>query len=48
MAGARQLQAEDIFFRKAANAFVQCSDPERMQQLADCLTPLDLEAPLQH
>ncbi len=44
---ARQLQGEGIFFRKAANAFVQCSDPERLQQLADGLTPADLEVPIQ-
>lgn len=45
---ARQLHAEGIFFRKAANAFLQCSDPERLQQLADGLTPADLEIPIQH
>jgi hypothetical protein len=44
---ARQLQDEGIFFRKAANAFVQCSDPERLQHLADGLTPADLEVPIQ-
>jgi hypothetical protein len=44
---ARQLHAEGIFFRKAANAFLQCSDPERLQQLADGLTPADLEIPIQ-
>jgi hypothetical protein len=44
---ARQLQDEDIFFRKAANAFVQCADPERLHQLADGLTPADLEIPIQ-
>ncbi len=44
---ARQLQQDGIFFRKAANAFVQCSDPDRLQQLADSLTPSDLEVPLQ-
>jgi hypothetical protein len=44
---ARRLQAEGIFFRKAANAFVQCADPERLQQLADGLTPADLEVPIQ-
>jgi hypothetical protein len=43
---ARRLQAESIPFRKAANAFVQCSDPERLQQLADGLTPTDLEVPV--
>jgi len=44
---ARRLQEEGIFFRKAANAFVQCSEPERLQQLADSLTPSDLEVPIQ-
>src|SRR5260370_34598741 len=44
---ARLLHAEGIFFRKAANAFVQCSDPERLQQLADGLTPARLEIPIQ-
>jgi hypothetical protein len=44
---ARQLQAEGIFYRKAANAFVQCPDPERLQQLADGLTSADLEVPIQ-
>jgi len=44
---ARQLQREGIFFRKAANAFVQCADPQRLQQLADSLTPSDLEIPVQ-
>jgi hypothetical protein len=44
---ARQLQGEGIFFRKAANAFVQCADPERLQALADGFTPADLEIPIQ-
>ena len=44
---ARRLTTEGIRFRKAANAFVQCSDPERLQQLADGLTPADLEIPIQ-
>ncbi|GAC1540178.1 MAG: hypothetical protein NVS2B4_19780 [Ramlibacter sp.] len=44
---ARRLQQEGIFFRKTANAFVQCSDPERLQQLADGMTPTDLEVPIQ-
>src|SRR6266704_2951991 len=44
---ARRLQEEGIFFRKAANAFVQCSEPERLQELADSLTPSDLEVPIQ-
>ncbi len=44
---ARRLTAERIPFRKPANAFVQCSDPQRLQQLADGMTPTDLEVPLQ-
>src|SRR5499427_6471283 len=44
---ARRLQEEGICFRKAANALVQCADPERLQQLADGLTPADLEVPIQ-
>jgi hypothetical protein len=44
---ARQLQQDGISFRKEANAFVQCSAPERLQQLADSLTPTDLEVPIQ-
>ena len=44
---ARQLQDEGIFFRKPSNAFVQCSDPGRLQHLADGLSPADLEAPIQ-
>ena len=44
---ARQLEGEGISFRKAANAFVHCSDPERLQHLADGLTPADLEVPIQ-
>jgi hypothetical protein len=44
---ARQFDAEGILFRKASNAFLQCSDPERLQQLADGLTPADLEIPIQ-
>jgi hypothetical protein len=44
---ARQLQNEGIFFRKPSNAFVQCSDPGRLQHLADDLSPADLEGPIQ-
>jgi len=32
---ARHRQEDGVFFRKAANAFVQCSNPVRLQQLAD-------------
>jgi hypothetical protein len=44
---ARQLEREGITFRQAANAFVQCADPERLQQLADGFTPADLDGPVQ-
>jgi hypothetical protein len=44
---ARQLQQQGSFFRKAANAFAQCADPERLQHLADGFTPADLEVPIQ-
>ena len=44
---ARQLDREGITFRQAANAFVQCAEPERLQQLADGLTPADLDDPVQ-
>jgi hypothetical protein len=33
--------------RDHANAFVQCSDPERLQHLVDSFTPADLETPVQ-
>jgi hypothetical protein len=41
---ARRLQAEGIPFRQCANAFVACSDPARLQALADSLTGRDLRA----
>jgi len=44
---ARRLHEEGVFFRKAANAFVQCSSPDRLQQHANSLTPSDLEVPIQ-
>jgi hypothetical protein len=44
---ARRLSDEGIFFRKAANAFVQCANPTRLQHLSDSLTPSDLEVPVQ-
>jgi hypothetical protein len=44
---ARQLEREGISFRKAANAFLTCSDPERLQQLADDLSPADLDSSVQ-
>jgi hypothetical protein len=44
---ARQLEAEGIPYRKAANAFLTCSDTERLQQLADGFTSGDLDGPVQ-
>ena len=36
------LTATGISFRQCGNAFLTCSDPMRLQQLADVLTPRDL------
>ena len=44
---ARQLEREGIRFRQAANAVVQCADPERLQLLADGFSPGDLDGPVQ-
>lgn len=40
---AQRMRAEHLRFRQCGNAFVSCSDPERLQQLADSLAPRDLE-----
>ena len=40
---AQRLEAEAIRFRQCSNAFLQCSDPARLQTLADSLTPRDLD-----
>jgi hypothetical protein len=40
---ANRLRAEGITFRQCGNAFVNCSDPVRLQELADSVTPRDLE-----
>jgi hypothetical protein len=40
---ANRLRAEGITFRQCGNAFLTCSDTSRLQQLADALTPRDLE-----
>jgi hypothetical protein len=40
---ARQMAAEGIAFRQTGNMFLGCSDPGRLQALADSLTPHDLE-----
>jgi hypothetical protein len=36
------MREEGIDFKQCANAFTRCSAPERLQQLADSLTPWDL------
>jgi hypothetical protein len=36
---ANQMQREGIGFRQHRNAFLTCTDPERLQQLADSLSP---------
>src|ERR1700686_3231223 len=39
---ALRMQQEGITFRQCKNAFLQCSNPEQLQQLADSLTAQDL------
>jgi len=39
---ALRMRQEGITFRQCKNAFLQCSDPERLQQLADSLAAQDL------
>jgi hypothetical protein len=39
---ANRMRQEGVDFRQSANAFMGCADPERLQQLADELTPHDL------
>ncbi|MGD0310799.1 MAG: hypothetical protein ABSC02_16115 [Acidobacteriota bacterium] len=39
---ANRMREEGIRFRQCANAFVRCSNPKRLQQLADGLLPYDL------
>jgi hypothetical protein len=41
---ARRMQAEGIAFRQCANAFLGCSAPARLQELADALTVRDVRA----
>jgi hypothetical protein len=41
---ARRMLAEGISFRQCANACLSCSDPARLQALADSLTARDLRA----
>jgi hypothetical protein len=39
---ARRLRDEGIPFQQCTNAFLRCADPERLQAIADSLTPRDL------
>lgn len=39
---AKRLHTEGIPFQQCANAFLGCADPERLQAIADSLTPGDL------
>ena len=41
---ANQMREDGIDFRQCANAFLKCSAPERLQQLAESLTSRDLAA----
>jgi len=40
---ANRLAADGLTFRLCGNAFLSCSDPARLQALADSLAPRDLE-----
>lgn len=40
---ATRMHAEGIRFRQESNAFLTCSDPARLQALADSLTARDIE-----
>lgn len=40
---AARLRSEGVAFRQGGNALLTCSDPARLQQLADALTPRDLD-----
>lgn len=40
---ATRMRAEGIHFRQESNAFLTCSDPTRLQALADSLTPRDID-----
>jgi hypothetical protein len=39
---AKRMRTEGIDFKQCANAFLRCSHPQKLQQLADSLTPDDL------
>ena len=38
---ANRMREEGMEFKQCANAFVRCAEPERLQQLANSLTPSD-------
>jgi hypothetical protein len=39
---ANRMRQEAVGFKQCANAFIRCAAPERLQELADTLTPSDL------
>jgi hypothetical protein len=39
---ANRMRQEGIDFKQCANAFIRCAAPDRLQDLADTLTPFDL------
>ena len=41
---ANRMREQDIDFEQCSNAFLRCSAPERLQQLADTLTAEDLSS----
>lgn len=41
---ANRMREDGVDFRQCTNAFLECSDPERLQQLSDSLTAEDLQA----
>jgi hypothetical protein len=38
----KRMRSEGIDFKQCSNAFLRCSQPQKLQQLADSLTPDDL------
>jgi hypothetical protein len=38
---AHRMRQEGVRFKQTSNAFIQCSDPKRLQELADSLAPRD-------
>jgi hypothetical protein len=39
---ANRMREKGIQFKQCSNAFLKCAEPDRLQQLADSLTPRDL------